>query len=90
MSRSKKNIKIHNQSRSECRNLKERKMKPYCLTGDKRNSPAVIFTTSYEDYDNVWDAKKEREDIKIEKKVEKHRTRQQSKTKIRKELNDLM
>ncbi len=62
-------------------------MKPYCLTGDKRNTPAFIdHNTSYENYDNIGDAKRERADIKTEKKVEKHRTRQQAKLKIKKEL----
>lgn len=70
--------------------VKNRKMKPYCLTGDKKNIPAFItHSKSYESYENIGDARKERADIKIEKKTEKHSTRQQSKKRIRKDLEDL-
>lgn len=70
--------------------VKNRKMKPYCLTGEKRNIPAIITDSkSYENYENIGDAKKQREDIKILKKTEKHSTRQQSKKRIRKDLENL-
>jgi hypothetical protein len=84
MSRTKK-IKI----KKEKNWIKQRKMKPYCLTGDKRN--AVDFSksgASYEDFNNIGDAKKEREDKKIMRKTEKHQARQQSKQKIKKDLED--
>ena len=90
MSRSKKNIKPYNEQGGvgNWRILKVRKMKPYCLTGDKRNMPAWIdHSTSYEDYENIGDAKKARAELKTEKKVEKHRTRQQAKNKLRKDLD---
>ena len=87
MSRSKKNIKPHNPD-NNWRKLKARKMKPYCLTGEKRIDPAwTENSTSYEDYDNIGDAKKARADLKIMKKTEKHRTRQQAKNKLRKDLD---
>ena len=76
--------------KSEVWKAKQRKMKPYCLTGDKRNTPAFIDnSTSYEDYDNIGDVKKERADMKIMKKTEKHSARQQSKQKIKKDLEEL-
>lgn len=69
---------------------KQRKMKPYCLTGDKSNIPYLFDSnTSYEKYDNIRDAQKEREERKIMKKTEKHQARQQSKNKLRKDLGDL-
>lgn len=62
-------------------------MKPYCLTGDKQNNPTFKKSgASYEDYDNIGNAKKAREDYKIERKTENHKARQQSKQKIKKEL----
>lgn len=65
-------------------------MKPYCLTGEKRNMPDWSESNaSYEDYNNIGDAKKEREDRKIIRKTEKHRTRQQAKDKLRKDLDNL-
>lgn len=70
--------------------VKNRKMKPYCLTGEKRNLPVIITDSkSYESYENIGDAKKQREDIKILKKTEKHSTRQQSKKRICKDLENL-
>lgn len=63
MSRSNKN---KNFKKNGFFTIKNRKMKPYCLTGDKNNIPAFITDSkSYESYDNIGDAKKLREDIKI-------------------------
>lgn len=90
MSRSKKNKVAANNNGGAKMVTKKRKMKPYCLTGDKKVIPAFIDqNTSYENYDNIGDAKKERADIKIEKKAEKHRVRQQAKNKLRKDLDNL-
>lgn len=84
MSRSKKTTK------KKSYGLKERKMKPYCLTGDKRNSVSYLESgTSYEDSNNIGDAKKAREDFAIERKTEKHQARQQAKKKLRKDLDDI-
>lgn len=81
MSRTKKNKK---------HGLKSYKMKPYCLTGDKRNEPDYSESnTSFEKYQNIGQAKKEREERKIVRKAEVHKTRQQAKNKLRKDLGDL-
>lgn len=87
MSRSTKNKNLSDKKRY---GLKQRKMKPYCLTGDKKIDPEWSSSNiSYENYDNIGDAKKAREDRKIMKKTEVHSTRQQAKKKLRKDLDDL-
>jgi hypothetical protein len=90
MSRSKKTTK------KKSYGIKSRKMKPYCLTGDKKIRPSYIESgASYENHNGtvspqgIKNAKKEREDYKIERKTEKHSTRQQAKKKIRKDLDNL-
>ncbi len=70
--------------------IKRRKMKPYCLTGDKKNVPDLSDSnTSFEKYENIGQAKKEREDRKIMRKAEVHKVRQQAKNKLRKDLDEL-
>lgn len=74
---------------------KKRKMKPYCLTGDKAIRPSTIKHASYEDNQTPEDpvgwvnAKKKREDRKLERKAEVKSARQQAKHKLRKSLEDL-
>jgi hypothetical protein len=67
-------------------------MKPYCLTGDKVIRPSTIKNASYEDNKTEEDpvgwvnAKKLREDRKIERRAEKKSARQQAKQKLKKLL----
>jgi len=69
---------------------KPRKMKPYCLTGEKRNHVSYLESgASYENYNNPADAKKARDDFQLERKAEKKKTRQQAKNKLRKDLDNL-
>lgn len=85
MSRSKKNKNPSGKKYS-----KPKKMKPYCLTGDKRNQVSYLESgASYEDYNNIGDAKKARADFKLERTAEKKKTRQQAKTKLRKDIENL-
>lgn len=71
---------------------KKRKMKPYCLTGSKVIRPSTIKNASYEDNQTEEDpigwvnAKKKREDRKLERRAETKSTRQQAKHELKKLL----